>query len=68
MHPERTCPMKRMGSFKTSVLLLDGPRVRGQGPIGHWRGDPWVIAGLVAVAVAVPVAIHTNRVYRSASP
>lgn len=56
-------------SIPTSTLVvLDGRRVRGQGPIGYWLGNPWVIAGLVAVAVAVPLAIHNNRMQRSASP
>lgn len=49
------------------IVLGDGP-IRGQsGPIGYWLGNPWVIAGLVAVAVAIPVAIHNHRSNRPAS-
>ena len=49
------------------VVIGDGP-VRGQsGPIGYWLGNPWVIAGLVAVAVAIPVAIHNHRSNRPAT-
>lgn len=31
--------------------------VRAQGRLGFWLSNPWVVAGLVATAVAVPVAI-----------
>jgi len=49
------------------IVMPDGP-VRGQsGPIGYWLGNPWVIAGLVAVAVAIPVAIHNHRARRPSS-
>lgn len=43
------------------VLLVAGQEtVRGQrmGRLGYWLSNPWVIAGVVATAVAVPVAIH----------
>ena len=43
------------------VLLVAGQEtVRGQqlGKLGFWLSNPWVIAGIVATAVAVPVAIH----------
>ncbi len=40
--------------------------VRGQpGPIGYWLSNPWVLAALVAVAVAVPVVIHNSRERRA---
>lgn len=57
-------------SVRTDRLATLGGRVlRGQdSPIGYWLQNPWVIAGIVAVAVAVPVAIHNNRLHRSASP
>ena len=45
------------------LLLVDGKgAVRAQqGPIAYWLGKPWVIAGLVAAAVAIPVAIHNSQ-------
>lgn len=59
-------------------VVLGGQQVRGQcdtggpcdsgGPIGYWLCNPWIIAGLVAAAVAIPVAIHNNRIHRDASP
>ncbi len=43
--------------------------VRGQtGPLGYWLSNPWVLASLVAVGVAVPVIIHNSRSSRVASP
>lgn len=55
------------------VLVADANPVRGQcdagGPLGYWLSNPWVIAGLIGVAVAVPVAIHNQRQDRQpASP
>ena len=51
------------------LIVADGRKVRGQqGPIGYWLGNPWVIAGIVAAAVAVPVAIHNSRIDRMRSP
>ncbi len=55
------------------VLVTDSNPVRGQcdagGPLSYWLSNPWVIAGLIGVAVAVPVAIHNQRQDRQpASP
>lgn len=46
-----------------ALLLIDGKgAVRAQeGPIAYWIGKPWVVAGLVATAVAIPVAIHNHQ-------
>jgi hypothetical protein len=41
------------------LLLVQGDVARGQIPRGTI--SPWVIAGVVAVAIAVPVAIHNHR-------
>lgn len=51
------------------ILLVDGKgAVRAQqGPIAYWLGKPWVIAGLVAAAVAIPVAIHNHQNDKSPS-
>ncbi len=50
-------------SAEQGVLIVYGEgTVRGQyGPIGHWLCNPWVIAGIVATAVAVPVAISNSK-------
>ena len=50
-------------SAEQGALIVYGEdTVRGQyGPIGHWLSNPWVIAGIVAVAVAVPVAISNSK-------
>jgi len=51
------------------IVVLRGQTVRGQdSPAGYWLKNPWVIAGMAAVAVAVPVAIHNSRIRRSSSP
>lgn len=51
------------------LLVVKDQQIRGQeGPIGYWLGNPWVIAGIVATAVAVPVVIHNNRMHRTGSP
>ena len=57
-------------SARTAALLVDGGEgIRGQtGPIAYWLGNPWVLAGIAAIAVAVPVAIHNQRAGRVASP
>jgi hypothetical protein len=50
----------------TLLVVGQGPS-RGQngttGPIGYWLGNPWIIAGLIAAAVAIPVAIHNNQIH-----
>ena len=52
-----------------ALIVVGGHQVRGQtGPTGYWLSNPWVIAGIVAAAVAVPVAIHNNRIDRLRSP
>lgn len=38
----------------------------GCGGLSYWLSNPWVVAGIVATAVAVPVAIHNAD--RPASP
>ena len=50
------------------LVVVGGRQVRGQGPISEWLRKPWVVAGVAAGIVAIPVAIHQNRVNRTASP
>ena len=52
-----------------SVLLTpSGLDVRGQGPLSYWLCNPWVVTGLIAAAVAIPVGIHNHRIHRTSSP
>ena len=51
------------------LIAPQGGGVRAQGgPLGFWLSNPWVVAGLVAAAVTVPVVIHNHRLDRTASP
>ena len=53
-------------SARREALVLAGdPQVRGQWgcwgqdrPVLRWLHNPWVVMGLVAAAIAIPVAIH----------
>jgi len=57
-------------SARDAAMVLTGPpAVRGQqGPIGYWLSNPFVIAGIAAAAVAIPVVLHNERADRVASP
>jgi len=45
-----------------ALVVVDGRQVLAQhGPLGYWLTNPWVVAGLVAAAVAIPVAIHNHQ-------
>lgn len=64
--PGNAPPKSRKG-----VLVVGGRRtVRGQypqfGALGFWLSNPWVLAGVAAAAVAVPIAIHNAQ--RPSSP
>ena len=44
------------------LIVVDGRQVLAQqGPLGYWLSNPWIVAGLVAAAVAIPVAIHNHQ-------
>lgn len=48
-------------SAKPALLIVaDSPQVLGRrGPVANWvTSHPWIVAGVVATAIAVPVAIH----------
>ncbi len=56
-----------------ALLVWDGRQVLGQ--YGHvpalktWLANPWVVAAIVATAVAIPVGIHNHNLDRApASP
>jgi hypothetical protein len=44
------------------VALVPGQVARGQsGTFPYTQVNPWVVAGVVAAAVAIPVVLHNNR-------
>lgn len=58
-------------SAQPAILLLvaDPRELLGQdGPVASWMTNPWVITGIVAVAVAVPVAIYADQQDREREP
>lgn len=64
--PGNAPPLARKGA----LLVVDREVVRGQipgmGALTFWLSNPWVLAGVVATAVAVPIAI--NNAQRPSSP
>jgi hypothetical protein len=45
-----------------ALVVVDGDQVLAQqGPLGYWLTNPWVVAAIVAAAVAIPVAIHNHQ-------
>jgi hypothetical protein len=64
--PQTAPPAAQQG-----VTLVNTDTLRGQNNCntcrrglfgaGGWLTNPWVVAGIVATAVAVPVAIHNSR-------
>ncbi len=50
------------------LVLSTVPTYRGQVEPSCWGlSNPWVIAGIVVAAVAIPVAVYSNRENREAS-
>jgi hypothetical protein len=53
------------------LVVANQDLIRGQlgGRLRFWLSNPWVITGLVATAVAVPVVLaNTNRHHGPVSP
>lgn len=51
-------------SAQKGALLVSGDQVvRGQygSPLRNMLANPWIVAGIVACAVAIPVAIHNSH-------
>jgi hypothetical protein len=46
-----------------ALVIASDQTVRGQygGRLRNWLANPWVIAGIVATAVAIPVALHNAQ-------
>lgn len=63
--PKTAPPAAQPGAM---LVVGQGP-VRAQtGPIGYWLGKPWVVAGLIAAAIAIPVAIHNHQIDKKKTP
>jgi hypothetical protein len=66
-HRARVCRVWRSevappSAHKSVQLIADGPITAGQvTPLKWWLADPLVIAGITAIAIAVPVAVHNAR-------
>jgi hypothetical protein len=52
-----------------AMVVADGGVQRGQnpGPIKRIVTNPWVVAGVVAAAIAVPIALNNNNNKKSGS-
>lgn len=54
---------------QAALIVVDGRQVLAQhGPLGYWLRNPWVIAGLVTAAVAIPVAVHNYQLNDDPDP
>ena len=61
--PGNAPPMSQRGA----LLVAGEDTVRGQaGSLAFWLANPWVVAGVLATAVAVPVVVHNAE--RPSSP
>ena len=53
--PNTAPPSARPGA----LVVVGDQQVLGQyGRVLHWFRNPWVVAGLVTAAIAIPVALH----------
>ncbi|MBN1911659.1 MAG: carboxypeptidase regulatory-like domain-containing protein [Pirellulales bacterium] len=63
--PQTAPPAAQPGAL---LVVGQGP-VRGQeGPVAYWMGKPLIVAGLIAAAVAIPVAIHNHQIDKRKTP
>lgn len=53
-----------------ALIVVAGPQVLGQqGPLASWCcAHPLIIAGLIAAAIAIPIAIHNHQIDRDREP
>ena len=47
---------KNMTVSKEEMKKISG----GYGPVLNMIGNPWIVAGIVATAIAIPVALHPD--------
>lgn len=63
--PKTAPPVAQPGAL---LVVGRGPIRAQAGPVGHWLSKPWVVAGLMAAAITIPVAIHNHQVDESVDP
>ena len=63
--PDTAPPSAQPGA----LIVVGGKQVLGQnGPLAYMLSNPWIVAGLVATAIAVPVVIYNDQVDRHSAP
>ena len=57
-------------SAQSATLIVCGEApVRGQqGPLGCWMTNPWVLGGIAATAITVPIVLFNQHKHHVASP
>lgn len=55
-------------SAQPSALLVRGQSGRTSGGVPEWFANPWVVTGIVAAAVAIPIAVHEIHEHRNRTP
>lgn len=59
----KTAPPKALRG--ATMVVGQGPmraQSRANGPLAYYLGNPWIIGGIVAAAIAIPVAIHNHQI------
>lgn len=49
------------GANDSAMLVAGGNLVRGQGGWMYWATNPWVIGGVVAAAISIPIAVTNHN-------
>ena len=60
--PQQPVPNTAPPAAQSAALLVSGSDVvRGQnGGLVYWLTNPWVLAGLIAAAIAIPIALNNH--------
>ena len=59
--PKTAPPTARQGALMVVGEATERAQCGANGPLGQVLGNPWVIGGIVAAAIAIPVAIHNHN-------